>query len=158
MSVFVDVINAYKNRLLLATQNNGPLKSVKSVRVGFKAELRRQIDTPRINISLKRLGQSRTMANKILIQPMVIEILVVTATAENMDNPNSLWNGDLGGLPLLENVLNVIEKDEAGVVDQTLGGVAEGNWTYEVSQVNDDQFIGYNIIITHEVEYVQGGR
>lgn len=157
MGVNVAVISELYSRLTTAL--SGSLSTVKRVRVGSIEEARKQTDFPVINIQLLGGSEEPDTQNRRRNDNMEIEVtLVCPKLAETL---NTLYkeSNTTGGLYLFEVMRNVIDKNTAGLVDNTFNGSVEYDKqiNYTINEASD--VVEFVLVARLKTKtYFSGGR
>lgn len=157
MGVNVAVVSELYSRLNTAL--SGSLSTVKRVRVGSIEEARKQTDFPVINIQLLGGSEEPDTQNRRRNDNMEIEVtLVCPKLAETL---NTLYkeSNTTGGLYLFEVMRNVIDKNTAGLVDNTFNGSVEYDKqiNYTINEAHD--VVEFVLVVRLKTKtYFSGGR
>ena len=157
MGVNVAVISELYSRLNTAL--SGSLSTVKRVRVGSIEEARKQTDFPVIDIQLLGGSEEPDTQNRRRNDNMEIEVtLVCPKLAETL---NTLYkeSNTTGGLYLFEVMRNVIDKNTAGLVDNTFNGSVEYDKqiNYTINEASD--VVEFVLVARLKTKtYFSGGR
>jgi hypothetical protein len=157
VGVNVAVVSELYSRLNTAL--SGSLSTVKRVRVGSIEEARKQTDFPVINIQLLGGSEEPDTQNRRRNDNMEIEVtLVCPKLAETL---NTLYkeSNTTGGLYLFEVMRNVIDKNTAGLVDNTFNGSVEYDKqiNYTINEAHD--VVEFVLVVRLKTKtYFSGGR
>jgi hypothetical protein len=159
VGVKVSLIEEIRARLAAENVVSGDLEDIKQIRVGSVEESRKGTDFPTITIQLLSGEELAEHPNKQLYDEMTIGIgLIVNKLAQT---GNTLYNtsDSTGALFLFEKMLNVIDKNTSGNVDNTFNSNAHflKDMTYEVDE-DSDVIVFYAKITVRTTTFTVGGR
>jgi len=154
----IDLIDEIYNRLVGAIAPTKQLHGVKRVRIGRVEEARKGNDFPVINIMPLSGSEEPNFPNRQVRDNIRIGVALIVNKLS--DQANSLYSSTgTGALGLLENVLDVLDKNTSGVVDNTMSGTCQAilkyDWTLDES---DEQAVVEIVITTKTKEVPLGGR
>lgn len=132
----VAAIEQLRLRLVTGISSGHPLESAKRIRVGSIEEARKAVDFPTINIDLITGDETNYYSQHGKVDDMDVEIsLICNKMATEYNSLYLITAGVASGpLYLLEQLLNVLDKTTAGVVDIGLSSTANQplKYTYEL--------------------------
>lgn len=155
----VNLINEIYNRLSTAIGVDGLLYGVKQVRVGTIEETRKENDLPIINIRLLSGEEEANYPNRQARDDMRVEVILVANKLGQVGNSLFKTGDSTGALFLLEKILNVIDKNTSGTVDNTLNSTADFiiGYSYDISEENSEVVIRV-VVKTKSKSFSLGGR
>ena len=159
MGIKVSLIEEIRARLAAENVEGGELEDIKQIRVGSVEDSRKENDFPIITIQLLSGEELAEHPNKQIYDQMTIGVgIVVNKLAED---GNTLYktSDSSGALFLFEKMLNVIDKNTSGVVDNTFNGNAHflKEMTYEVDE-DENVIVFYARLISKATAFTVGGR
>lgn len=154
----INLVEEIYQRLLNSIAENKPLYGVKRVRIGRVEEARKGNDFPVINIMPMSGIEDPNFPNRHVRDNIRIGVALIINKLS--DQSNSLYTVDgSGALGVLENILDVLDKNVSGVVDNTLSGTCESIVQYEWRLDETDEQAVIDIIISTKTKTVPlGGR
>lgn len=153
----VDLINEIYTRLYTAKQS-GTLTAVKLVRVGSREEARKKNDFPLINIDVAGGREKHYAQNNIKTDEIELKISLID---NKLDNVNNLFktSDTTGIMYLFEKVLNAIDKNTSGTIDQSFASKGNDIPDYEYEINMGDGFVEIILSLTVEgKQFTTGSR
>lgn len=154
----VNLLNEVYNRLNTAIGSGNDLYGIKRIQFGSREEARKDNDLPIINV--KHLGGNEPAhyQNNGFIDEMRIEITLICS---KKPGENALFDTgtQTGATYWLEKMLNVLDKNTSGVVDNTFSDTAENikSYDYDIEESND--VVEIAVLMTVQTKhFAAGGR
>ncbi len=157
MGIIVDLIEEIRNRL--ETDFGGDLTEIKRVRIGSVESARKLQDYPIINITVDSEEEDPRFIQKGHVIPLLIEVRLLAAKPGDESNKLYKTSDTSGALFLLENILNVLDKDTSGNVDLNFSNTANSlrRFVWTIEETND--LIEIPITISVEtLQFIAGSR
>lgn len=159
MGIKVNVINEIYSRLNTAISGGGALVGVKRIRIGSVEEMRKENDFPIINIQLLSGREEANLPNRQARDEMRVEVLLVHKKLAETNNTLFKVADTTGAIYILEKILNTIDKNTAGSVDNTLNLTADFIIGYEYDIDESNGVIEVRIVVSVKTKsFFLGGR
>lgn len=159
MGVIVDLLDEIRNRLETATGVGKDLEGIKRVRIGSIEEARKLNNYPIINIKVTSPGEEPRFVKSGSVIELSIEIRLMVNKLAEEKNKYFKISDSTGALFLLENMLNVLDKDTSGNLDLTFNCTGNNLRRYSWDMEESNQLVEIPVTMNIETkQFILGQR